>query len=333
MKLLGIFSEPVNLQDYPDYAGIPRSSNIPGYILLEQYAVSGVRVSVGLGLLGSTAYFYLFHRPRLPFADRPLARLHHYFYPSAGYSTPIGIVGGTGYHMYQYHQSYSLPKLMEQERREKAAAKRSYDLRERRRSAVVRRVQEQQSWMSKLRVWMGWEPEPSRVALTRLGLEREIPWVEMLTPYSLSWVASRSVVHDPAWYKLRHSQSSSAASASASADSRPETKRGENIRVAGPRATAAPLAVRSPSRLSSGEYDKLQIDNIVSRAIFYRKDETNERWTRSAGRCGTCGTFACLLLWNSGTMLFRMSMGLGLGVFAGGMISAARLDEAFVHLT
>ncbi|ESL07906.1 hypothetical protein TRSC58_04400 [Trypanosoma rangeli SC58] len=90
----------INPHDYPVFLQCERSTEQPGAILMESRAMQGIRCTVPVGYLLSILYFYGYHRPRLPFADRPLSKLHHYFYPSAGYSTPVGILLGLAYACY-----------------------------------------------------------------------------------------------------------------------------------------------------------------------------------------------------------------------------------------
>ncbi|EAN79391.1 uncharacterized protein TEOVI_000777300 [Trypanosoma equiperdum] len=97
---LSILFYQIDPRDYPEYMECARSTEQPGTILMESRAMQGVRRVVPIGYLLSVLYFYGYRRPRLSFADRELSKLHHYFYPSAGYSTPIGILGGIAYACY-----------------------------------------------------------------------------------------------------------------------------------------------------------------------------------------------------------------------------------------
>lgn len=285
---VGLLTHRISLAAYPDYASLERSSDVPGYILLEQYMVRGIRQAVPVGFLVSTAYFYLALRPRLSFADRSLARFHHYFYPSAGYATPLGAVVGALSGAAEFGRSASVETLTKRLEEERRGAERALELRERRRLAVVQRVRSQQSLWSAWRVKMGWDPDPVAVHLSRAGLSGEMTWQDMLVPYSLSWVRARS-----------------------------RTEAGDD----------APRASMLREDSSPRAFDKVQVDYVVSQAMAFRLDETCDRYTKTAGRCSSCGVLACLLLWNSGNMFFRMNMGLGLGIFGGSLISASRIDE------
>lgn len=302
LKTIRLLSENVNLKDYPDYAQCPRVSAVPGCVLMEQYAVQGIRLSVPAGCLAATAYFFLYHRPRLSFSDRSLARLHHYFYPSAGYTTPIGALGGVAYGVYRLHETSHPERLVDLHRKQIEAAKEAFRLREQRRAAVASRASKNQTLYHAVKVWAGLADPPSVTALQKLGLQRDIPWQEMLIPYSLAWVSIHSLLCDPRWYQFDNHLSR------------------ENL----------PAIRAGPSQcLGSGRFTKLQIDDLVSRATLARRDPTNERWTQNAGRCASCGVLSCSLFWKSGSLLFRCSMGLGLGIFAGSIISAMKLDEIF----
>ncbi|RNF20494.1 uncharacterized protein Tco025E_03756 [Trypanosoma conorhini] len=97
MERFSILFYQINPHDYPLFLQCERSTEQPGVILMESRAMQGIRCFVPVGYLFSILYFYGYHRPRLPFADRPLSKLHHYFYPSAGYSTPVGALLGLAY--------------------------------------------------------------------------------------------------------------------------------------------------------------------------------------------------------------------------------------------
>ncbi|RNF07778.1 hypothetical protein TraAM80_03152 [Trypanosoma rangeli] len=90
MDRLSILFYHINPHDYPFFLQCERSTEQPGVILMESHAMQGIRCTVPVVYLLSILYFYGYHRPRLPFADHILSKLHHYFYPSAGYSTPVG---------------------------------------------------------------------------------------------------------------------------------------------------------------------------------------------------------------------------------------------------
>eukprot|EP00796_Vickermania_ingenoplastis_P004299 gene4299-3115_t len=293
MNTARLLLEQINLEDYPLYANTPRTSDVPGLVLLEQYAVQGVRMAVPVGGLLTTAYFYLVLRPRLPFADRPLARLHYYLCPSAAYATPIGAVGGVMCGVSAYASRSSPDQLEQQLRQQQAGAHRALELRHRRRDAVLSRAHAQQTWWDRMRVQLGLLPDPALETVARAGLAREVPWESFLQPYSLAWVTATSRLHDS---DGTHSTTES-----------------------------------SPT--NAGRFSQLEVHHLVSQAMWYRLDPTNDRWTITAGRGATAGCVTCLLYWKTGGRLFRASMGLGLGIFAASLVSAAKLDDIFTHLS
>lgn len=98
----------VNLLEYPEINSVPMLSDRPGLAILETHIAQGIRVCVPIGFLLSPFWWH-FHKKTIPFADRPLAKFHHYFYPSAGYATPIGVVGGTCNALWTGYQEFGPP--------------------------------------------------------------------------------------------------------------------------------------------------------------------------------------------------------------------------------
>lgn len=306
-----ILTLPVESRDYPLYQSMtPRSSDVPGYILLEQFILRGIRSAVPLGCACTTFYFYFIMRPRLPFADRPLQKLHHYFFPSAAYSTPIGVVGGGVWGTVQYSlRNRDIDALYEEKKRDEGAAKRAFAMVQRRKELVTRRLRLQQSWWTTFLVAAKLQIDPVPDALHGLFADSRESWEECLPPYSLGWVSATSFVTDSGRYK--------ASTYKPPSDSRE---------------AAQPPPSPTTGTSQQKKFEKIQVDHLVSSAMRYRCHEESDRWTRSAGRFASCGVFSCLLLWNSGNFWFRATMGLGLGVTAGGMVSALKLDEVFKYL-
>lgn len=172
----------VSLNEYPWLARTPYMTTYPGMTLLELSMLRGVRYCALTGFALSPLV-WLYRRKRLPFAERPLCKMHHYFFPSAGYSTASGIVGGIGECLY---------------------------------------------------------------------------------------TARRDI---------------------------------------GP---AHP--------------DKATEVKLVKTAVSARVNKENDRWCRSAGRFSSFGIVSTVLFWKSGSLPFRIAMGLGCGVCVGAVVSALRID-------
>jgi hypothetical protein len=320
MDCLALLTSRVDLRDYPDYAVCIRSNEWIGATLCEYYAATGVRYAVPLGYAASIAYFYLYHRPRLSFADRPLAKLHHCFFPSAGYSTPVGAIGGVGVGLYQCSQDISpagLQAITEKEKSAAAMAASQYALR---RDAAEQQLRAERSFTSKALVALHLQTDPVKEELTRLGLgEQRMPWESLLVQHGVLWTSLHSKVHNPAQYKDYNGPVVSETEASAASPSS---------------STAATAGSSSGTQTSPStpHFTKPQLDALVSQAAKRRTSPEEDRWMRSAGRFGAYGIFTMLLAWNSGNGLFRLSMGLGLGVTAGAVVSATRLDEMFAYM-
>ncbi|KPA76513.1 hypothetical protein ABB37_07812 [Leptomonas pyrrhocoris] len=320
MDCVALLTEKVDLRDYPDYAACTRANELIGATLCEYYAATGMRYTVPLCYAASIAYFYLYHRPRLSFADRPLSKLHHVFFPSAGYSTPLGMLGGIGVGLHQCAQDVSPAGLRATTQREKADAVMAASQYTLRRHAAEAQLRAEQSFVSKALVGLHLHTDPVREELSRLGLgEAKMPWESLLVPHGVLWTAAHSTVHDASRYKdYRGPVEAPAATPEVSSSS------------------AATVGVeKQPKGLHSRPtpyFTKLQTDALVSRAATLRSSPDEDRWMRTTGRCSAYGIFTMLLAWNSGNALFRLSMGLGLGVTVGTVVSATRLDQMFVHL-
>lgn len=304
MEVLQLFRESINLDDYPDYAAASRITEVPGYLLMEQMAVQGVRVGVPAGCLASFVYFYGIYRPRLSFSDRRFTRFRPYLLSSAAYMTPIGAVCGVVYGIFDFRRSYSVDQLRRQREVEEHGARQTVALRERRRASLVERLRARQPWWETVLIRFGYLEDPVDVALVRAGLGREFRWEEMLVPNSLSWVAARSSVHDPRYYSDYKPCVSDGGGASHSlAESRYVTK-----------------------CLGSGQFSKIEIDHLVSCAMQC-KDKTTERYTRTASRWSTMGMVTAIFFGKSGGLAYRFSYGFGFGIVIGAIISAMELDN------
>ncbi|CAC9465440.1 conserved hypothetical protein [Leishmania infantum JPCM5] len=325
MDLLNFISLAIELRDYPGYATCIRATEYPGLALCEYSAVTGMRYTVPLGYAASAVYFYLYHRPRLSFADRSLTKLHHYFYPSAGYSTPLGIIGGVLYGAAECVQGLTPAALEATAAREKAAAVMAAEQYSQRHRAAKQRLKAEQSFASKALAWLRLCEDPVQAELARMGLgEDSIAWETLLVPQGYLWTQLHSVVHDPARYRGYEAPVAIGAAVPTSTDERLSQPSG-----------GASTPCPSPSGVlsfSRAYFTKPQVDAVVSRIGTLRTSPEDDRWMRSAGRCGAYGVFGMLLTWNSGGALFRAQMGLGLGVTIAGLASATRLDEVFAHL-
>lgn len=317
---------------------VPRSTEVPGYILIEEFALQGIRVCVSAGCLATTAYFYLFHRPRLSFADRSLARLHHYFTPSIGYTTPLGALGGIALGLCNYQKETSVERLAKEYEKEVCAAQRAETLHDRKRDAITSRARKHQSLWKKMKVHLRFESDPAEEALARYGLQNKLHWEDTLSPFQFASISLHSTLiqgSDP----CKHAN---ILPGSACGRRRVENNfKIEEVLSTLPGAsnggpTANGLCKNSEAfkdSSASPRFSKLQFDHLVSRALYYRLDETYERWSVTARRGGTCGIVASWLLWKTkASLLFRTSVGFGFGVVMGGIISSIKLDEAFAHL-
>ncbi|GET86909.1 hypothetical protein, conserved [Leishmania tarentolae] len=325
MDVLNFIALAIDLRDYPGYATCMRATDYPGLALCEYSAAAGMRYTVPLGYAASVLYFYLYHRPRLSFADRSLTKLHHYFYPSAGYSTPLGIIGGVLYGASECVQGLTPAALEATAAREKRAAVMAAAQYSRRHRAAKERLKAEQSFTSKTLAWLRLCEDPVQVELARMGLgEESIAWETLLVPQGYLWTQLHSVVHDPARYRGCEATLATGTATSPSASERlSEPSGGANAQCPSP---------SGGSFCSRAHFTKPQVDAIVSRIGTLRASPEDDRWMRSAGRCGVYGIFGMLLTWNSGGAFFRAQMGLGLGVTVASVVSATRLDEVFAHL-
>ncbi|KAG5509545.1 hypothetical protein JKF63_06250 [Porcisia hertigi] len=325
MDVLNLISLSVDLRDYPGYAACTRATEYPGLALCEYSAATGMRYTVPLGYAASVAHFYLYRLPRLSFADRTLVKLHHYLYPSAGYSTPIGILGGVLWDARQSVQGLTPAALEATAAREKAAAVMAVEQYDERRRGAKEGLERTQSFTSKALVWLRLCEDPVQTELERMGLGADsIAWEALLEPHGYLSTQLHSFVHDPARYRGCVASVASGASAPTPEDTR-------CTQPAGAASTAGPSS-SGLSWTSKAYFTKSQVDAIVSRLWALRASPEDDRWMRTSGRCGAYGVLGMLLTWNSGGAIFRSMMGLGLGVTIGGFLSATRLDQMFTHL-
>ncbi|KAH9600153.1 hypothetical protein LSM04_004863 [Trypanosoma melophagium] len=202
MDHLSILFYRINPHDYPQYMQCERSTDQPGTILMESRAMQGIRRVVPVGYLFSLLYFYAYHRPRLPFADRPLAKLHHYFYPSAGYSTPIGIAGGIAYAWGQDgYRDCSPENVRQRVERERARALMAWKQQEQQRRETEREV-EGNVGEATLRRWLSWCGFSLRPRAPSLVVQRETSYEDFLEPNGILSVGKQTVgIHDPSYYQ------------------------------------------------------------------------------------------------------------------------------------
>ncbi|CUG89242.1 transmembrane protein, putative [Bodo saltans] len=99
----------VKLEDYPWIKNTPMLTEYPGLALWELSMFRAVRYSCFVGFAVSPIAWYI-QRKRLPFADRPLYKMHHVFFPSAGYSTFFGFAAGTVESMWTCYQEFGGPR-------------------------------------------------------------------------------------------------------------------------------------------------------------------------------------------------------------------------------
>lgn len=107
----------VSIDDYPWIRNTPMLTEYPGLALWELSMYRAVRYSCSIGFMLSPFVWFL-RRKRLPFADRPLYKLHHVFFPSAGYATYAGVIWGTGEVMWRCYVDFGgAQPTREQERK------------------------------------------------------------------------------------------------------------------------------------------------------------------------------------------------------------------------
>lgn len=92
----------VNLEAYPWLENTPFMNEYPGMALIELGMLRGIRYGTFAGFLLSPLAFFVM-RKRLPFADRPLLKFHHVFFPSAGYGVYFGAPAGIVETCYRAH--------------------------------------------------------------------------------------------------------------------------------------------------------------------------------------------------------------------------------------
>ncbi|KAK7198634.1 hypothetical protein NESM_000827000 [Novymonas esmeraldas] len=324
MDVWHVLSLKVDLRDYPEYATCVGATEHPGLALCEYYAFSGMRYTVPLGYAASVAYFYLYRRPRLSFADRALEKLHHYFYPSAAYTAPLGIVGGVLYGTTDCVRGLSPAALDAVAAREKAAAAMAASHYNQRRRAATAQLEATQSLASKVLVGLRLRDDPVRAELLRMGLgEDSVTWESLLVPHGYLWTKQNSLVHDVARYR---SDNCAGVDVAVAARASPSPACGSPSTSAGAAAGGAGAAA------AEAHLTKAQVDAVVSRLATLRVSADEHRWVRTTGRCGFYGVVGMLLTWNSGGALFRAQMGLGLGVVVGSAVSATRLDQMFTYM-
>lgn len=313
MEALQLLLLRVDMRDYPDYAACERASEYPGLALCEYSAATGMRWAVPLGYAASVLYYYLVHRPRLSFADRAHTRLHHFFYPSAGYSTPIGVLGGVAYGTADTTCSLTPTALETTAAREKAAAVMAAAQYAQRRRVAETRLRAEASAASRALVWLRLREDPVQAELARMGLgEAHVAWEALLVPHGYLWTRQHSCVHDVARYRGYDG---------------PLVPTAASTSLPSPSSSSA----RAARPASEAYFTKEQVDAVVSRLATRRTSTDEDRWMRSAGRCGCYGVLSMLLAWNSGGALFRAQMGLGLGVVVGAIASATRVDQMYVN--
>jgi hypothetical protein len=98
----------VSLEDYPWIRNTPMLTEYPGLALWELCMYRAVRYACSIGFAVSPFVWFL-QRKRLPFADRPLFKLHHVFFPSAGYGTYAGFGLGTADVMWRCYNDFGGP--------------------------------------------------------------------------------------------------------------------------------------------------------------------------------------------------------------------------------
>ncbi|ORC86153.1 uncharacterized protein TM35_000301930 [Trypanosoma theileri] len=202
MDRLSIILYRINPDDYPQYMQCERSSEQPGTLLMESRAMQGVRRVVPVGYLFSLFYFYAYYRPRLPFADRSLARLHHYFYPSAGYSTPIGIISGLAYACVQDgYTDCSLESVKQAKERERGRAIMAWKQQQQLQREMEKEM-EGNVGEATLRKWLSWcgvslHPNKQKPPVS----QRETSYEDFLDPNGIISVGKQTrEIHDPSFY-------------------------------------------------------------------------------------------------------------------------------------
>lgn len=316
----------VHVTDYPDYAALDRVSDRPAVLICEQHMFRFIRIVVASGYLFSTLRFYLYIYPRTPFADRPLLYLHHYFFPSAGWSTPVGAAMGWCYGTYRESKQIAHTAVCAaaaRERTEAVCACNAQQQQQQRRASQPS-VLSFLSWLP-TGVWQGWSLRGTSlwplscetgVKKDSAQQQQQPEWVRFLPTYGLLWVHYRSCVTGPCGdgqsSHMRELYSQACVCASC-------------------RSLDAARGTAVDSSISAMKPTQMQADWLVSRALRLRHSAETMRWHDTASRCAFLGVMTMLLAWNEGGLFFRASMGMGAGVVAGSVISALRLDQLAVR--
>ncbi|KEG06686.1 hypothetical protein DQ04_12751020 [Trypanosoma grayi] len=197
MDRLSIMFYQIDPRDYPLYMQCERITEQPGIIVMESRAMQGIRCTVPAGYLLSVLYFYAYHRPRLPFADRPLSRLHHYFYPSGAYSTPLGILLGVAYTCYyDGYDACSAGNVERAVKRERARALIAWQQHQQ-----LQREEEEAA--RRRRPWWRVLTSFSSTTTAAAAAERVTSYEDFLEPNGILGVGQQTAeVHDPVFYQL-----------------------------------------------------------------------------------------------------------------------------------
>jgi hypothetical protein len=99
----------VSLVDYPWIKNTPMLTEYPGLALWELSMFRAVRYCCYVGFAASPLVWFV-QRKRLPFADRPLYKMHHVFFPSAGYSTIFAFAAGTVESVWSCYKQFGGPQ-------------------------------------------------------------------------------------------------------------------------------------------------------------------------------------------------------------------------------
>lgn len=321
-----IFFQRVPLEDYPEYAACPVSPEYPGAIIGEHFGLAGARWCTAAGYAATAAYFYGVRRPRLSFADRATVKLHHYLFPSAGYTVPVGVVSGIAYGALREGKRVEPAAVAAALHREEVEARAAQQQHEKRARLVEMALRARQSTWSRIAVALRIQPDPVKAKMKQLGLIEPRTWESFATKGGRVHVELHSCVHDRRWYKDYTG---------------PIVTESTSTRTSGSRRSAASSSATTTSITTTtttsppavARFTKPQVDALVSDALLLRSSPAEERWSRTAGRLSGIGTIAMILFWNSQRSLFcRVNMGIGAGLMAGAAISATGVDEALQRL-
>ncbi|CCW61888.1 unnamed protein product [Phytomonas sp. EM1] len=339
---LHLYFANISTRDYPNFTREEHDLQKPGVILGKHYALRGIRIVVPISCGLSVMYFYFYHIPRLAMAKRPLAKLSHYFYPSAAYGTPVGLLGGLTYGAIQENARLRedvLTNTLQQQRQAVEEALRHFEIRRARASA---RVEASLPWYVKPLVFLHLVEDPVAAQLRRMGLSRK-SWQDLVEPNSLLGVSMRySRVEDPRWYRPSSSvgdpcngpMKEAAFHRGSSKEGHVVSSDQDRLAKVGPggRIRGHSLRASAPPPPAQPYLSKLQTDALVSRVMQLQASPEDNRWLRTGGRFSLYGMVTMLVMLNNRGMWYRTSMGLGFGVVLGAAISATRLDEIFTHL-